>query len=64
MIETSDLECTIIHPGWFVNGPVDYEVTEPFGGHDVSIKSIAVLVEKLIVKNLYLRERVGSNTSN
>lgn len=67
IIEASDLEYTVVRPGWFTNGPVDYEVTkkgEPFGGHDVSIKSIADLVEKSIDDNLYLRESVGINTPN
>ena len=65
VIEASDLEYTIIRPGWFTNGPVDYEITkkgEPFGGHNVSIKSIADLVEKSIDDDLYLRESVGINT--
>lgn len=48
-IEASTLNYTIIRPGWFTNGPVSYELTkkgEPFGGHDVSRKSIADLVKK------------------
>lgn len=67
IIEASDLEYTIIRPGWFTNGPVDYEVTkkgEPFGGHNASVKSIADLVEKSVDDDLYLRESVGINTPN
>lgn len=51
IISASDLNYTIIRPGWFDNrDDIDYQVTkkgEPFGGHDVSIKSIADLVVKL-----------------
>lgn len=51
IIESSDLNYTVIRPGWFDNSnDTDYEVThkgEPFGGHDVSIKSIADLVVRL-----------------
>ncbi|KRO00687.1 NAD(P)H-binding protein [Companilactobacillus kimchiensis] len=49
-IEQSDLNYTIIRPGWYTNGPVNYEITqkgEPFGGHDVSRDSIADYVVKL-----------------
>lgn len=51
VIEASDLNYTVIRPGWFDSGnDIDYEVTkkgEPFGGHDVSRKSIADLVVRL-----------------
>ncbi|WP_125583888.1 NAD(P)H-binding protein [Levilactobacillus cerevisiae] len=51
VVEASDLNYTVIRPGWFDNGTdTDYEVTEkgePFGGHDVSRKSIADLVVRL-----------------
>lgn len=63
VVEASDLDYTVIRPGWFDNGPVDYEVTlkgEPFGGHGVSRASIADLVGKLIADDiLYARESVG-----
>ena len=66
VIEASDLNYTVIRPGWFIGGPVNYEVThkgEPFGGHDVSINSIADLVLKLVNDNqLYSKESVGINT--
>ncbi|MBS0941868.1 MULTISPECIES: NAD(P)H-binding protein [Leuconostoc] len=55
VIETSNLNYTIIRPGWFDNGDngssSDYEITkkgEPFGGHDVSRQSIADLVVKIV----------------
>lgn len=66
VIEASDLNYTVIRPGWFTGGPVNYEVThkgEPFGGHDVSINSIADLVLKLVNDNqLYSKESVEINT--
>lgn len=55
-----------MRPGWFKSGPVKYEVTkkgEPFGGHDVTISSIADLVKRLVMDhNLYSRESVGIHT--
>jgi uncharacterized protein YbjT (DUF2867 family) len=66
VIEASDLNYTIVRPGWFTSGPVNYEVTrkgESFGGHDVSISSIADLVKKLVDDDqLYSRDSVGVNT--
>ncbi|MBD5430192.1 NAD(P)H-binding protein [Lactobacillus sp.] len=66
VIEASDLNYTIVRPGWFTGGPVNYEVTrkgEPFGGHDVSVASIGDLVQKLVDDDsLYLRDSVGINT--
>ena len=65
LIENSGLNYTIIRPGWFINGPVDYDLTqkgEPFGGHDVSISSIADLVVNIIEKPAYcLNQSVGIN---
>ncbi len=51
IIENSDLDYTIIRPGWLDNGNADYELTkkgEPFGGHDVSRYAIADLVAKIV----------------
>lgn len=66
IVEASGLNYTVIRLGWFTSGPVDYEVThkgEPFGGHDVSIASIADLVKRLVQdSNLYSKESVGINT--
>ncbi|WP_047999804.1 NAD(P)H-binding protein [Lactiplantibacillus herbarum] len=51
VVEGSDLNYTVIRPGWFDNGgDLDYEITkkgEPFGGHDVAVTSIADLVMRL-----------------
>lgn len=66
VIEASDLNYTIIRPGWFTSGPVNYEVThkgQPFGGHNVSVSSIADAVKKLIADpNLDSRDSIGLNT--
>ena len=68
VVESSGLNYTVVRPGWFTSGPVDYEVTrkgEPFGGHDVSVSSIADLVSKLLNDdNLYSKDSVGINTLN
>lgn len=50
-IEASDLDYTILRPGWLDNGPANYELTkkgEPFGGHDVSRYAIADVVAKIV----------------
>lgn len=66
IIEGSNLNYTVIHPGWFTGGPVDYEITkkgEPFGGHDVSISSIADFVKDAIADdNYYSHDSVGLNS--
>ncbi|WP_319471966.1 NAD(P)H-binding protein [uncultured Trichococcus sp.] len=66
VIEASGLDYTIIRPGWFdSSNDTDYEISvkgEPFGGHDVSRKSIADLVVRLAADpTLYVRESVGIN---
>lgn len=54
VVETSDLDYTIIRPAWLTDtDEVDYELTqrdEPFKGTEVSRKSVAALVAD-IVKN-------------
>ena len=66
IIEGSNLNYTVIRPGWFTGGPVDYEITkkgEPFGGHDVSISSIADFVKAAIADdNYYSHDSVGLNS--
>ncbi|MCH4115551.1 MAG: NAD(P)H-binding protein [Furfurilactobacillus sp.] len=66
IIEASDLNYTVIRPGWFDNGDnTDYQVTkkgEPFGGHDVSRESIADLVVHLVHDPAYgSRDSLGIN---
>jgi nucleoside-diphosphate-sugar epimerase len=66
VIEDSDLNYTIVRPGWFTGGPVNYQITrkgEQFGGHDVSISSIADIVMKLVDNDaLYSKDSIGVNT--
>lgn len=63
VVEASSLNYTVIRPGWFYDGDVNYRVTrkgEPFAAHDVSRQSIADLAMKLIVDDsLYGRNSVG-----
>jgi uncharacterized protein YbjT (DUF2867 family) len=51
VIEASDLDYTILRPGWFTHEPeIDYQVTqkgEPFRGHEVSLNSLSDLITKL-----------------
>ncbi|BDR52931.1 NAD(P)-dependent oxidoreductase [Bombiscardovia nodaiensis] len=66
VVEGSDLDYTVIRPGWFIDGEdPDYQIThkgEPFGGHDVCVSSIADLVMKLIHDpHLGLHDSLGIN---
>ena len=51
LIEASDLDYTILRPGWFTREPaVSYQLTqkgEPFRGYDVSLDSLSDLIVKL-----------------
>src|SRR5271169_3862528 len=51
VIEASDLDYTILRPGWFTHDEgVDRQVTqkgEPFKGHDVSLNTLSDLIVKL-----------------
>jgi putative NADH-flavin reductase len=62
VIESSDLNYTIIRPAWLTDKPeVDYELThkgEPFKGTEVSRKSVADLVTQLVHEPL---REVGSS---
>jgi uncharacterized protein YbjT (DUF2867 family) len=53
VIEASDLDYTILRPGWFTHDEeVAYRTTqkgEPFPGHDVSLNSVSDLIVKLAV---------------
>jgi uncharacterized protein YbjT (DUF2867 family) len=69
VIETSDLEYTILRPTWFTNADeVDYETTrkgEPERGSEVSQKSLATLITKIIeFPENYIRESLGVNKPN
>ncbi|MFV0559570.1 MAG: NAD(P)H-binding protein [Enterococcus sp.] len=65
VIESSDLNYTIIRPGWFDHGDPAYEIThkgEPFGGHDVAVEAIADLVKRLVEDStLGSRDSLGIN---
>ncbi|MHC5374602.1 NAD(P)H-binding protein [Enterococcus sp. LJL120] len=66
VIKNSGLAYTVVRPGWFdSSNDTNYQVTlkgEPFGGHDVSRKSIADLVVKIADSDtLYVKESVGIN---
>jgi uncharacterized protein YbjT (DUF2867 family) len=64
MIEDSDLDYTILRPGWFDRTPaIDYQLTrkgEPFRGHDISLNSLSDLILKLVrTAGLHVRESLG-----
>jgi uncharacterized protein YbjT (DUF2867 family) len=51
VIEASDLDYTVLRPGWFTKDTaVEYAITHkghPFRGHDVSLNSLSDLIVKL-----------------
>jgi len=64
VIEASDLNYTLLRPGWFAEEEaVDYRITqkgEPFLGHDVSLNSLSDLVAKLaLTPGLHVRASLG-----
>jgi uncharacterized protein YbjT (DUF2867 family) len=64
VIEASDLDYTILRPGWFTHDEaIDYQLTqkgEPFHGHDVSLNSLSDLIVKLALSpTLEVRHSVG-----
>jgi uncharacterized protein YbjT (DUF2867 family) len=68
-IEASDLDYTILRPAWLTdNDEVDYETTgrnEPFKGTEVSRKSVAALIAKIIVSpKLDSHSNLGVNKPN
>ncbi len=63
-IEKSDLDYTILRPGWFtLDTTVGYRITqkgEPFIGHDVSLDGLSHLITKLTTTpDLYVRCSIG-----
>ena len=66
-IEASDLDYTILRPGWFTrDDAVVYRTTqkgEPFRGHDVSLNSLSALIVKLAM-NPRLEARHSLGVSN
>jgi len=64
LIEASDLDYTVLRPGWFTqDAKVDYRITqkgEPFHGHDVSLDSLSDLIVKVALSpTLHLRSSLG-----
>jgi uncharacterized protein YbjT (DUF2867 family) len=63
-IEKSDLDYTILRPGWFTRDKtVSYRITqkgEPFIGHDVSLDGLSDLITKLGTDpGIYVRCSIG-----
>ena len=64
VIEASDLDYTILRPGWFTrDAAIDYRTTqkgEPFQGHDVSLNSVSDLIVKLALSpTMEVRRSLG-----
>jgi uncharacterized protein YbjT (DUF2867 family) len=64
ILEASDLDYTILRPGWFTQDEaVNYEITQkgqPFQGHDVSLNSVSDLIVKLATTpGLHVRKSLG-----
>lgn len=64
VVEASDLDYTLLRPGWFTHDEeVDYQITqkgEPFKGHDVSLNSLSDLIVKLALSpTMDLRRSLG-----
>lgn len=63
-IEASDLDYTILRPGWFTHdNEINYQITqkgEPFKGHDVSLNSLSDLIVKLALSpTMEVRHSLG-----
>ena len=64
VIEASDLDYTILRPGWFTHdNEINYQITqkgEPFKGHDVSLNSLSDLIVKLALSpTMEVRRSLG-----
>ena len=64
VIEASDLDYTILRPGWFTrDDEVSYQITQkgqPFMGHDVSLDSLSALIVKLaLTPGMESRHSIG-----
>ena len=63
-IEASDLDYTLLRPGWFTHdAEVDYQITQkgqPFQGHDVSLDSVSDLIVRLALSpTMEVRHSLG-----
>ncbi len=64
VIEASDLDFTILRPGWFTRDEgIAYQTTqkgEPFKGHEVSLNSLSDLIVKLaLTAGMEIRRSLG-----
>ncbi|MGT2785559.1 NAD(P)H-binding protein [Streptococcus merionis] len=64
LVEQSDLDYTVLRPGWFDNGlDTNYQLIpkgETIYGHDISRKSIADLVKRIALDpTLFVKENLG-----
>jgi uncharacterized protein YbjT (DUF2867 family) len=64
LVEESDLDYTILRPGWFTHDEaIDYQITqkgEAFRGHEVTLNGLSDLIVKLATSpGLYLRGSLG-----
>ena len=68
VVEGSDLDYTVLRPGWFTQDPaIRYQLThkgEPFQGHEVSLNSLSDLIVKLaLTPGLEVRQSLGVSQS-
>jgi len=64
LIQASDLDYTILRPGWFTRQPEGpCQITqkgEPFQGHDIALDSLSALIARLVTTpSLYVRCSIG-----
>jgi uncharacterized protein YbjT (DUF2867 family) len=64
VIEASDLDYTLLRPGWFTHdAAIGYQLTqrgEPFRGRDVSLNSLSALIVKLaMTPGMEVRRSLG-----
>jgi len=64
VIEASDLDYTILRPGWFTHDEaIHYQITQkgqPFRGHDVSLNSVSDLIATLALSpTMEVRRSLG-----
>jgi uncharacterized protein YbjT (DUF2867 family) len=64
LIEASDLDYTILRPGWFTREPEGaFQITQkgdPFQGHDISLDSLSALIARIATTpGLYVHSSIG-----
>jgi uncharacterized protein YbjT (DUF2867 family) len=67
-IEASDLDYTILRPGWFTREPEGpchiTQKGEPFQGHDIALDSLSALIARIVTTpDLYVRCSIGVSDS-